>query len=136
MTKSTDNWKEIIQEGKDFIVVKDLKTAEGLLKNKIPSLRGKYIIIAPDGLEMVSLEDLLKLPQISSELTRQKEELNHDHEILVNTILETKNRELKRQREEMIGDLARAVGLLQGLGYPDKYLEKKYDDILKSLEGS
>lgn len=40
---------------------------------------------------------------LSSELDRQKKELNHDHEILINTIIETKNSELDRAYNEGLG---------------------------------
>ena len=66
MTLQNEIEKKIKQKGKDFIVVKDHKTAEELFKSRIPSLEGMYIIVAPDGLEFVSLDDLKKLPQVST----------------------------------------------------------------------
>ena len=48
----------------DYIVVKDFETAEKLSKSKIPSLRGKWIIVAPDGLKFLRKEDLSHLPQV------------------------------------------------------------------------
>lgn len=116
MTKSTDNWK------KEF--------------NKIWKHTITDYLYSDEAFDLDLRESVAKTEIelfISSELTRQAEDLEIEHQKeLVRTVKE----ELTRQREEMIGNLARAVGLLQGLGYPDKYLEKKYDDILKSLEGS
>jgi len=42
---------------------------------------------------------------ISQKLKEQKEQITHDHEILVNTILEDKERKLKEQRERIIDSL-------------------------------
>lgn len=55
-------------EYKDFIVVKDFETATALatLKNPPKSLRGKYIIVAPNGLEFMSEKDLIKSPAMKS----------------------------------------------------------------------
>lgn len=61
-------------EGKDFIVVKDYRIAEKLSTAKIKSLEGKLIIVAPDGLEFVPLEELKKLKVITQELHRTRDE--------------------------------------------------------------
>lgn len=65
-------------EDKDYIVVKDHEIAQDLAKNyKGKDLKGKWIIIAPAGLEMVSMEDLLRLPQIKkyiNSLTSKQED--------------------------------------------------------------
>lgn len=60
---------------KDYIVVKTVEEAESLVKiEPAPkSLRGKWIIIAPNGLKFVSKEDIEKLPQIKSLLSQAKE---------------------------------------------------------------
>ena len=50
---------------KDYIVVKDYKIAQELIKNYTgKSLKGKWIIIAPDGIKFVSKEEIKKLPQV------------------------------------------------------------------------
>lgn len=66
------------KEEKDFIVVKDTETAEALLRKPIPSLKGKYIIVAPDGLEMVSMEDLKQLPQVKKYLDEYTNRLKEE----------------------------------------------------------
>lgn len=63
---------KILQTGKDFIVVESFEIAEGLIKHNGPkSLAGKYIIVAPQGLEFVDVEDLMKLPKLREALKKE-----------------------------------------------------------------
>ena len=65
---------------RDYIVVKDRKVAKDLVtKYKGKDLRGKWIIIAPNGLEFVSEEDIKRLPviqKLKQQHAKEIEELN------------------------------------------------------------
>lgn len=69
MTPTTNRLK------KDYIVVKDWETARGMIEDYHgKSLQGKWVIVAPKGLKEVSLEDLLRLPQIQQALTQAQKQ--------------------------------------------------------------
>ena len=73
MNNPTPERDEKIIEYKDFLVVKDRRTALDLIRAE--SLKGKWVIIAPRGLEFVSLRDLLRLPQVSQAILKGKIEV-------------------------------------------------------------
>jgi len=75
LTLFQEEMEEVNREKKDYVVVNDFDTADNLIKNyKGKSLKRKWVIVAPAGLEEISLGDLLKLPQIKSAVEEAKKE--------------------------------------------------------------
>jgi hypothetical protein len=61
-------------DNKDYIVVKTHEETFALTRDyKGKDLQGKYVIVAPDGLEFISKEELMKLPAVLSALQERDE---------------------------------------------------------------
>ena len=126
--------EEIIQKGEDYIVVKDVETAVALSKKTIPSLKGRWIIVAPDGLEFVSREDIAKLPQIKEE----RQQLEQKHALEVAAIKSNHKQSMLVQkvevRQQAITQTIEAA-ISQLREYHEKYPDADYYDIVGYLAG-
>ena len=66
---------QLNKDKQDYIVVKTVEEAENLVLSGSPpqSLRGKWVIVAPNGLKFVSKEDIARLPQVKSLISKAVE---------------------------------------------------------------